>query len=129
MTQNRFIYLISRELSGDATPEEGQELKNLLQEDVLLLKKYGAFQKMRTQEEKDKQPDVEKALEKVWMQIAQDGDNNADKKGIEKRRSNLRFMRLGGIAAAVILLAGVGFFYITVKKKTGVCQYARHRIV
>ncbi|TKK71027.1 DUF4974 domain-containing protein [Ilyomonas limi] len=117
MTQNRFVYLISRELSGDASPEEELELQNMLKEDVLLLKKYGAFQKMRMQQAKDKQPDVEQALEKVWMQIAQDSSNNADKKGAEKKRNNLRFMRLTGIAATVILLVGVGLFYVMMKKK------------
>lgn len=117
MTQNRFVYLISRELSGDATPEEGQELKNLLKEDVLLMKKYHVFERMRAQQKKDKQPDVERALEKVWMQIAQDNNKNPDKNHIEGKRRSLRFMRFAGIAAAVILLVGVGIFYVTKKEK------------
>ena len=116
MISDRFIFLISRNLSGDITPEEKEELKNLLKEDALLQQKQNVFQQMLAQQEKDKQPDVEKALEKVWKEIEENKGRSSDKKKREKQ-SRRHFNWFAGIAASVAFLAGFGFLSVTWKEK------------
>src|SRR4051812_48678565 len=103
MLQNRFVYLICRELSGELTPEEEQQLKDLLKHDMLLYEKHKVFQKMLMQQEKDQQPDVEKALQKIWEQLRNDEQESTVAPPVMYNRNRVSFMRFAGIAAAIIL--------------------------
>ncbi len=116
MFHNRFIHLLSRELSGEATPEEQQELKRLLKDDVALQKKYAVFQKMKNQQEKDKQPDVEKALQKVWLQIQQIQEAKPAVIGHKEKPERQSAWRLAGVAAAIIFVIGFGIVYLSAEK-------------
>ena len=119
MVQNRFVYLISHKFSGDITPEEGQELKNLLEDDVLLQEKYTAFQRMRTEPDKDQQPDVEKALQKVWEQIQKDKGKHTVNSNVVSRWNRSFIIRFTGIAAAIIIVIfGSGAMYLSLERKT-----------
>lgn len=119
MTQNKFVYLVSRELSGEATPEEMAELKNSLKGSDLLMKKYSVFQKMRMQQEKDKQPDVEQALKKVRKQINEEDSGKWGKNKEGNNRKLTSLLRLTGIAAALIGFVIIIVVYATVKEKSG----------
>lgn len=111
MNSDSFVFLLGRELSGDATPEEQQQLQALLKEDAWMREKYAVFQKMLAQQEKDNQPDVDKALQKVWQTIQYDA---AEATTVNTNRNSSRrslWLRLSGMAAAAILLAGFGWYF------------------
>ncbi len=109
MTENRFIYLISRELSGDITPEEQHELLNLLQSDSLLRYKSDAFREMKMQGARESQPDTERALQKVLSALHE--DDTRRNRISDNRSSNTVLLRFASTAAVLLLLVSGYLFF------------------
>ncbi len=124
MPQNGFVYLVCRELSGALTAEERQQLKDMLKQDALLYEKYKVFQKMHTQQEKDQQPDVENALKEVWEQLRNEKTEITVAPPAMHERKHLFSVRFASIAAAIILLAGIGTAYFLLQQKAATANTA-----
>ncbi|HEU4470798.1 MAG TPA: FecR domain-containing protein [Flavisolibacter sp.] len=116
MLSDRFLQLITKQLSASLSTEEEKELDILLEEDnnrqaYFLLKKFW--------EKEHSTPDVERALTRVLQRIS---DENAQLplqptrvEPVNKRR----FLIRASVALVALAFAITGYFYFTDKTKEG----------
>jgi transmembrane sensor len=121
MHNDRFIYLLSRELAGEASSQELHELQQLVQESAVLQEKYRLmWQYHRRQQENNKLPNIEKSLQKVMTRIR---EQHAEASTNNTPARNRRFFsfKKWSVAAGIIIMvsAGIASFYLF-KKSPGI---------
>jgi len=112
MSNNRFLELISRKLSGEATTEELGEIEELLSADAEASARFKLLHQYWNQHDNANQPFVEEAFEKLKPKL--DAPIKVLPKTTKRLKQNLWF----GVAAAasVILITGSLLF---IKKNAG----------
>jgi transmembrane sensor len=111
MSNNRFLALISRKLSGEATIEELGEIDDILATDTEATERFKLLQQYWNQHENAKQFFIEEAFEKLIAKL-QAPIQEAPKPA---NRSNKNFLPGVAAAASVILITGSLLF---MKKNT-----------
>jgi transmembrane sensor len=114
MTNDSILELMSRVLSGEATPEERAALEKALAEDSYLLARYKLMQQFWNEHETVSPAAVEEALHQVLgrLQLAQSTQVAAP----AKNGSVIRLWKRGLVAAAVVVsLVFIGSWYFTEK--------------
>lgn len=106
INEELFTTLAARKLAGEATLAEQQELDAMLQQHIILRERFSILQQYFKESAYHASSDTEDALKRTMSRI-QMTDNVIPVKRI-------RFMAIwkwAGVAAAVLLIAGIGFTY------------------
>jgi ferric-dicitrate binding protein FerR (iron transport regulator) len=129
MNEERVWYLLSVQLSGEATPEELEELNTLLKQQPALGLRADIMRNMwNNRQSREEKPvaasHYDKHLQRLSNHLAQPvlqfdtevNDNNAPEMDAAPQRSRLRWLWLGaGVAASVLVV----FLVFSPAKKTG----------
>ncbi|SFE80562.1 FecR family protein [Chitinophaga sp. CF118] len=106
ISEELFTTLAARKLAGEATAEEQQELDAMLQQHAVLRERYLILQQYFTESAYHNTSDTEQALTRTLSRIHASGNDIPVKR--------IRFTAVwkwAGVAAAVLLIAGIGFTY------------------
>jgi len=108
MYENRFLLLMTRKLSGEASQPELDELSALLSADPALKEEADIYTRYWEQQQQEKNANTESALQKVLGQINIDtetGDTSGEEAPVKRMPAWKWITR---IAAMLVLLAGLG---------------------
>jgi ferric-dicitrate binding protein FerR (iron transport regulator) len=109
----RFFEIVIKDLAGDSTPEEGQELKHIMSEDAVAARQYELFRMYWAQNHHD-HIDSRRLFSNVQMRISEE-EKKADTYDVEPLmtpvRGRGRLVWMSGVAAAVALLITAGVYY------------------
>ena len=109
----RFFEIVIKDLAGDSTPEEGQELKHIMSEDAVAARQYELFRMYWAQNHHD-HIDSRRLFSNVQMRISElekeAGANDMEPLMMPVRGKG-RLVWMSGVAAAVALLISAGVFY------------------
>ncbi len=106
MENERYLFLVTREITGEITPEEKVELEALLRVDPELQERYKILDKFWRQEVySDQSTDTDEALKKVLGRI-----NEADRSESANKTFSLSIFYKLAAAAMVILSIGIGIY-------------------
>src|SRR5687767_13050059 len=108
MYENRFLLLMTRKLSGEASQSELDELAGLLSADPALKEEADVYIRYWEQQQQEQTANTESALRKVLSQISIDtetGDSLAEEAPVKKIPVWKMITR---VAAMLVLLAGLG---------------------
>lgn len=122
MENERYLYLVTREISGEITPEEKAELEALLKVSPELQERYKILDKFWRQEVySDQSTDTDEALIKVMARI-----NGTQPLTFTRKPSLAVFARIA-VAAMVILAVGIGVFvYQSQPKPVQIAMVEKH---
>lgn len=124
----RFFEIVIKDLAGDSTPEEGQELKHIMSEDAVAQRQYELFRMYWAQNHHD-HIDNRKLFSNVQMRISEleKETGTSDVHGIEPLmtpvRGKGRLVWMSGVAAAVALLISAGVYYYHSQHETLVAKF------
>lgn len=105
MENDRYLWLLTREITGEITGEEKTELASLLKASPENQEKYRLMEKFWRQEGyADQSSDSDEALNKVLARINDSPEN------VKARTAILPILRKLAIAAIVVFMIGVGFY-------------------
>lgn len=111
----RFFEIVIKDLAGDSTPEEGQELQHIMSEDTVFARQYELFRMYWAQNHHD-HIDSRRLFSNVQMRISE-LEKEAGTQVIEPLmtpvRGKGRLVWMSGVAAAVALLITAGAYYYT----------------
>jgi transmembrane sensor len=108
MYDNRFLLLLTRKLSGEASQEELEELAGMVAADPALKEEADIYARFWEQQQQEQHATTELALQKVLSQINRDAEAEySDKEETPVRRIPV-WKRLARIAAILVLVAGMG---------------------
>jgi transmembrane sensor len=102
MNKDRIIELMARKLSGEATPDELQELNERLSEDMEVGEKNRVLEQFWSRHDDGMHPSIEENLKKVLTTL--DLNETTNPPVVRLRH---RYRRLWAAAAALVLLAAV----------------------
>ncbi|MBW8688030.1 FecR family protein [Chitinophaga rhizophila] len=109
----RFFEIVIKDLAGDSTPEEGQELKHIMSEDAVSARQYELFRMYWAQNHHD-HIDNRRLFSNVQMRISElekeAGSDNMQPL-MTPVRGKGRLVWISGVAAAVALLISAGVYY------------------
>ncbi|ACU64583.1 anti-FecI sigma factor, FecR [Chitinophaga pinensis DSM 2588] len=109
----RFFEIVIKDLAGDSTPEEGQELKHIMSEDAVAARQYELFRMYWAQNHHD-HIDNRRLFSNVQMRISElEKEAGTDDIAplMTPVRGKGRLVWLSGIAASVALLITASVFY------------------
>jgi transmembrane sensor len=106
-----FLEIVIKDLAGDNTPEEGQELKHIIREDAVSARQYDLFRMYWAQNNHD-YIDNRRLFEGVQAKIRQlEGTSAMPEQTILRPvRGTGKIIRIASIAAAVALLISAGVY-------------------
>jgi ferric-dicitrate binding protein FerR (iron transport regulator) len=105
MDNERYLWLVTREITGEITSEEKTELESLLVASPLDQEKFKLTEKFWRQEGyADQSSDSDEALKKILARI------NENQKEVKSRTVFLPLFRKLAVAAMAIFMVGVGFY-------------------
>jgi len=106
MHDNRFLLLVTRKLSAEASPEELEELAGLIKQDPSLKEEYDILNRYWQQENQQQTANTEFALQKILTQLGIETElkQETEESRVRKLPVWKKFTR---IAAAVIALGGL----------------------
>ncbi|PZR22654.1 MAG: hypothetical protein DI535_25755 [Citrobacter freundii] len=106
MHENRFLLLVTRKLSGEASPGELEELADLIKKDPSLKEEYDILSRYWQLETPEQTVNTELALQKTLMQLGIEADlqPEIEEPRIRKIPVWKKVMRM---AAAVVVLGGL----------------------
>lgn len=111
----RFFEIVIKDLAGDSTPEEGQELQHIMSEDAVFARQYELFRMYWAQNHHD-HIDSRRLFSNVQTRISE-LEKEAGTPVIEPLmtpvRGKGRLVWMSGVAAAVALLITAGAYYYT----------------
>jgi len=111
----RFFEIVIKDLAGDSTPEEGQELKHIMSEDTVSARQYELFRMYWAQNHHD-HIDSRRLFSNVQARI-NELEKEAGTQVMEPLmmpvRGKGRLVWMSGVAAAVALLITAGVYYYT----------------
>lgn len=111
----RFFEIVIKDLAGDSTPEEGQELQHIMSEDTVFARQYELFRMYWAQNHHD-HIDSRRLFSNVQTRISE-LEKEAGTQVIEPLmtpvRGKGRLVWMSGVAAAVALLITAGAYYYT----------------
>src|SRR5688500_9141663 len=107
MYDNRFLLLMTRKLSGEASQLELDELAGLLSADPALKEEADIYTRYWEQQQQEQNANTESALQKVLGQI--DNDTEIGESPIEAPVKRMPAWKMvTRIAAMLVLVAGLG---------------------
>lgn len=111
----RFFEIVIKDLAGDSTPEEGQELQHIMSEDTVFARQYELFRMYWAQNHHD-HIDSRRLFSNVQTRISE-LEKEAGTQVIEPLmtpvRGKGRLVWMSGVAAAVALLITGGVYFYT----------------
>jgi ferric-dicitrate binding protein FerR (iron transport regulator) len=121
----RFFEIVIKDLAGDSTPEEGQELQHIMSEDTVFARQYELFRMYWAQNHHD-HIDSRRLFSNVQMRI-----NEAEREAITQDMEPLmkpvrgygRLAWISGVAATIALLITAGVYYYTSQHEPLVAKY------
>lgn len=105
MYDNRFLLLMTRKLSGEGTPEEGEELRALLADNPSLQAEADLYTRYWEQQQ-EPYADTEPALQKVLSAINGKAVDEIDTAALVRRLPVWK--RVSRVAAILVVAAGLG---------------------
>lgn len=122
INEELFTTLAARQLAGEATPAELQELEVLLQEHTVLQERYLILQQYFKESAYHSTSDTEQALQRTLSKIQSPSTETGLTSVITVRRTRfLRVIKWTAAAAAILLMFGISYLY---PFKQGVKQVA-----
>lgn len=119
MDNELFLLLTARKLSGEASPEEINELEKFLTKDVLFKKKYELL-KVHWENKNSVATDVDAALQKIMVKL-QNEKNDIEELNpglvVGKKQGTIKFLLQFSKVAAIILFCVAGAYFIFKKNK------------
>lgn len=105
MDNERYLWLVTRDITGEITPEEKAELELLLVASQESMEKFRLTEKFWRQEGyADQSSDSDEALKRLLTRI------NENEGEVKQRRVFLPILRKLAVAAMLILAVGLGFY-------------------
>jgi ferric-dicitrate binding protein FerR (iron transport regulator) len=104
MHDNRFLLLVTRKLSGEASQSELEELASLILKDLSLKEEFDILSRYWQQENQEQTASTELALQKTLTQLGIESEIQPDIEGISVKKMPA-WKIFTRIAAAVVLLA------------------------
>lgn len=121
----RFFEIVIKDLAGDSTPEEGQELQHIMSEDAVFARQYELFRMYWAQNHHD-HIDSRRLFSNVQTRISE-LEKEVGTPVIEPLmtpvRGKGRLVWMSGVAAAVALLITAGAYYYTSLHEPLVAKY------
>lgn len=121
----RFFEIVIKDLAGDSTPEEGQELQHIMSEDTVFARQYELFRMYWAQNHHD-HIDSRRLFSNVQTRISE-LEKEAGTQVIEPLmtpvRGKGRLVWMSGVAAAVALLITAGAYYYTSLREPLVAKF------
>lgn len=115
MQNERLLELMSRCLSGEATPEEAKELETLLATDTKALARYHTLQQFWNQHDAISPATVEDALHRLLkqLQLPVPPKEIAMPEGNTPGRRHIRWWKRPAAAAVILLTGAIVYWYAT----------------
>lgn len=107
MHDNRFLLLVTRKLSGEASPDELEELAELIKQYPSLKDELDILSRYWQQENQEQTANTEFALQKTLMQLGIEADPQPEFEEARVRRIPA-WKKITRIAAAIVIIGGLG---------------------
>jgi ferric-dicitrate binding protein FerR (iron transport regulator) len=123
MDNQKFLLLVARKLSGEATEEDQKELSGFFEEDKAYKEKYDLL-KAHWENKNDVRTDIDAALERIILRIEKDrgqSDEEAPVIRLAEERSGIRrYLSVLSKVAAILLICLGSIYFIYEKTKPDV---------
>ena len=123
MDNQKFLLLVARKLSGEATEEDQNELSGFLEEDKMYKEKYDLL-KAHWENKYDVRTDIDAALERIILRIEK-GRDQSDKEApvipvVKEKKGVRRYLVIFSKVAAILLICLGSIYFIYQKAKPDV---------
>ena len=120
MDNQKFLLLVARKLSGEATEEDFKELSLFFEEDKVYKEKFDLL-KTHWENKSDVRTDIDAVLEKIILRIERDRDQSnkeAPVISVEKEKPGIRrYLTVFSKVAAILLICLGSVYFIYEKAK------------